>query len=237
MIVEGVPTITTILDKAVTGGMAPEALEKIVALYERVADRQASQEFSAAMAEFQAACPPIAKTSTAKIVTNSGANYSYKYAELDEIARTVRPLLHKHGLSYSWDSVEDKGLVVCTCIIRHENGHSVSAKFACPTDSAAKMSGAQKNAAALTYARRQSLIQALGLTTCDPDNDGAAAASPRITEHQAANLTAALDELNLTPERRAKFLEVMEVGSISKIPAAKFAEAMRMVEKARKAGK
>ena len=42
------PTALSILDKAVNSGMTPESLEKLVALAERMADRQAAQEFNAA---------------------------------------------------------------------------------------------------------------------------------------------------------------------------------------------
>jgi hypothetical protein len=232
--VDAPTSIAGILDKAVSSGMSPEQLEKIVALYERVSDRQAAQEFAGAMARFQAKCKAIPKTSSAKISTKSGIQYSYKYAELDTIAAHVRPLLSDEGLSYTWDSVENKGSIDCVCTIRHLNGHSVSARFSCPTDSAASMSGAQKNAAALTYARRQSLIQALGLTTCDPDTD--AGATDTITEHQAANLSAMLDEVSPGPEGLAKFLKLMGVEKLSAIPASSFKVAITALEGKRRKG-
>lgn len=228
--------ISAILDRAVQQGMAPEALEKLVALFNQQQDRAAAREFSGAMAAFQTECPPIPKTSTASIVTKSGAKYAYTYAELDEIARTIGPYLHKHGLSYSWDSSEDKGSIVCTCIVRHANGHRETAKFACPTDSAASMSGAQRQAAALTYARRQSLVQALGLTTADTDTDAARhepAADPTpITADQAANLKVLIDEVK--PDM-PKMLAYFGVESIEQIPAARFKEAVAGLEKRRKA--
>ena len=164
--------ITAMLTLAIEKGVDVAALEKLVALHERVSDRAAAVEFAEAMSAFQNECPPISKTSEAKITSGSGGQYSYRYAELDEIARTVRPLCHKHGLSYSWDSLMEGEKLTCTCIVRHVNGHQITAHFTAPTESKAGMSSQQKHAAALTYARRQSLIQALGLTTCDPDMDG-----------------------------------------------------------------
>lgn len=221
-------SIASILDKAVSGGMSAESLEKIVALYERVADRAAAQEFSSAMARFQATCPPIKKSSKANVVTKGGASYSYNYAELDTIAQHVRPLLSAEGLSYTWDSTEDKGLLSCTCTVRHVNGHSVAAKFSCSIDTAANMSGAQKSGGALTYARRQSLIQALGLTTTDPDND--APPPPTINDHQVANLDALMDEVNAD---RAAFYKWFGVKGIADIPASRFKEAVAAMEKKR----
>ena len=116
---------------------------------------------------------PIKKTSEAEILDREGGlKYRYKYAELDEIARTVVPILHKFGLSYSWDSSLAEGIMTVVCTLRHVNTYETTATFGCPTESKAGMSEQQKSAGALTFARRQSLIQVLGLTTCDPDNDG-----------------------------------------------------------------
>jgi len=230
--------ISAIIDRAVELKMDPAGVKDLVALFNQQEDRKAAREFAAAMAGFQAECPSIAKTSTAEIATNSGAKYSYTYAELDEIARTVQPILAKHGLSYSWDSAEDKGAITCTCIIKHANGHRETAKFSCPTDSAAKMSGAQRSASALTYARRQSLVQALGLTTTDSDRDGAdrpAATGPAITEHQAANLDAMLDELKgKDPQIKARFLKRLKVEKLGDILAVHHAECVEMLETKRK---
>jgi len=85
--------MVTLLSQALNDGVAVEKLEKIVGLYERLGDRAAAQEFSASLARFQEKCPPIPKSSTAKIVTKGGTNFSYRYAEIDQIARIVNPLL------------------------------------------------------------------------------------------------------------------------------------------------
>lgn len=159
-----------ILRIAVERGVDVGSLERLVALHERMSERQAAVEFNQALAAFQAECPSIEKTSSASI----GGQYSYKYAQLDEIARTTRPLLQRHGLSYSWDSDVQNDRLVCVCTVRHIGGHSQSAKFTTPTQSpSTRMSLQQQQGAALTYARRQSLVQALGLTMTDEDNDAA----------------------------------------------------------------
>ena len=186
----GIPAeaVAKMLNAAVEKGTGPEALEKLVDLAERVANREAAHEFADAMAAFQAECPSIKKTEVARVTSKSGGAYSYQYAPLDEIARTVRPILHRLGLSYSWDSSlthEGAGIrVVCT--LQHVNGHKMAASFEAPTESLSHaMSPQQKVTAALTYARRQSLIQVLGLTTTDKDDDAAAEEpGPTITPEQ-----------------------------------------------------
>ena len=72
---QGPDQIAQLLQVAIDKNISVEAMEKLVELHERVSARQAASEFAAAMAEFQAECPSIPKTSTAKIVTQSGAGY------------------------------------------------------------------------------------------------------------------------------------------------------------------
>lgn len=230
-------TIGDILHLAVEKGMDPAGLEKLFALYERDADRKAAQEFAEAKAAFQSQVPPIRKTSEAKVLSQrTGSAHTYRYAELDEIARTVRDPLTKNGLSYSWDShLSDKGNMVCTCTVRHVNGHKETASFECSTDTPASMTAQQKHAAALTYARRQSLIQALGLTTCDPDNDGAdLEPSETVSAEQAANMEVAVEGVG---GDKAKFLKCFKVERFSDIPLSRYGEALKMIEDKRKAAK
>jgi hypothetical protein len=204
-----------------------DALERLAALHERMMDRDSAREFAAAMAAFQEECPPVRKTSTAKVVTKSGGSYSYAYAELDEIARTVRPILHRHGLSYSWDSTlsESGAMLRCVCTVSHANGHKASATFEAPTEAVTQaMSPQQRHAAALTFARRQSLIQVLGLTTCDPDADGASEPEAKITPEQVLVLEALIDKR--PAGSRSRLLDWISAEwnstTLEQIPASKF---------------
>lgn len=204
-----------LLQLAIERGVPVETLERLQALHERVEARAAAQALAAALARFQAACPPIAKTSTAHAMSRkTGTSWSYRYAELDEIARTIAPHLRDAGLSYTWDSQIRDGLLTCICTLRHLGGHQAQASFALPIDNDSGMNAQQKHAAALTYARRQSLIQVLGLTTCEPDTD---AANPTpITEQQAADLAALIEEVGVDRER---FLRWAKVGRLEEILA------------------
>jgi hypothetical protein len=216
-------------EKCIERGTPVEALEKLVALHERVADRLAASEFADAMARFQARCPSIPKQSRAKITTKSGQQYQYTYAELDTIAQTIRPILHELGLSYTWDSHVVERTLECVCTLRHVNGHTVQATFSCSIDTASAMNEQQKVAASLTYARRQSLIQVLGLTTTDPDTDAQPDAT--IGESQQADLRALVLE---TAANEVKFLAFMGVESYAEIRAADYARAVAALEARRR---
>jgi hypothetical protein len=194
-----------LLQLAVEKDISVESLEKLVNLYERMADRQAAQEFADALARFQGECPPIAKTSKAEIRTTKGGSYEYTFAPLEEIARTVNPLLHKHGLSYSWDSTHASNMITATCWLRHRNGHKEPATFSVPVENASAMNNQQKHGAALTYARRGSLVAVLGLTTAEPDTDNNDP-TELISQDQLMLLKEALSEVQISKARLFKVL-------------------------------
>jgi len=218
-----------LLRSAVDRGVPVEVLERLNALYEQIRAREAAMEFAAAIARFQAQCPSIPKSSRAKITTKAGMRYSYTYAELDEIASTIRPLLEECRLSYTWDCTLDAEVVRCVCTLRHAAGHAITATFAAPVDATSSMSGPQRVASALTYARRQSLVQVLGLTTTEPDNDAAATAT--ITGEQVAQLEALIEQSDAD---RVRFLRYMEVEDLDAIRATDFAAAVAALEAKRR---
>lgn len=215
---------------AIDKGVSAEELDKLVALHERIADRMATQEFAEALAQFQEQCPSIQRNSVAKITSKrTGTSFQYRYADLHEIASTANPILSRLGLSYSWDSEATDTNVRAVCTLRHRNGHSITASFSSPIDRDATMnSGPQQNAVALTYARRQSLVQVLGLTMTDPDTDAPAAQPKPITEGQAADLEALIEE---SGANRDKFLKWMGVPDVALIDAADYGRAVDALTK------
>lgn len=162
-----------LLQKAVEGNASIETLERLVALAKDVREVQAREAWHEAMAEFQRRCPAIKKTNTAQIVTAKGY-YSYKYAALDEIMETIRPLLGELGLSVSWSSRVEPQRVVVACRIAHAQGYSEnSGEISMPVPDSQDRGGgnpAQRVGSALTYARRYSLLQVTGLAPEDDDD-------------------------------------------------------------------
>lgn len=224
--------IMALLTRAVDQGASVEALERLVALKERVDDRNARAAFFEALSAVQETMPEVPKRRTAKIATRGGGSYAYSYAALEDITRTIRPVLRKYGLSYSWDVAQGEGALIVTCILRHIDGHEERASFPVPVDSKAAMSDAQKNGAALTYGRRQSLVAVLGLTTADDDVDGAEVGRSvdTITADQAADLDALIDEAGAD---RSKFLRWAGVERLADLPADRYRKAVDMLERKR----
>ena len=221
--------VQSLLRHALDKGVSVETMEKLVSLHERVADRQAAQEFAAALAQFQDTVPPIERKTTANVATSSGVTYSYRYAELDEIVRTIQPVLRQNALSFTWDSRTEGENLSCTCTLRHVNGHKIDASFQCSTKSRAGMSEPQKAAAALTFAKRQALIQVLGLTTCDPDTDAEDVTA--ISEDQAKTIREMMRE---TGANEARFLKIFSVGKVEELTQSNYTAALNLLEAKRR---
>ena len=142
-------------------------LEKLIELNLKMEDRQNEKAFNKALSLFQGECPPIIKTKS----VSYGKTF-YTYSPLDEIVEAVKPLLRKHGLSFSFDCEHGKDISVLKTTIHHEDGHSKTYSYSYPTvDTSGQKNVAQSYKSALSYAKRAALENALGVVTTGEDDD------------------------------------------------------------------
>jgi hypothetical protein len=234
------PTPMTILSAAVQSGHSPEVLEKLVNLSIQMDKRAAESAFFAALSEFKRTCPPVVRrsiNSQFEKVTRDGRTVKRAYASLEDIAATIREPLAACGLSYSWSSTSiEGGKLTMACVVSHIGGHSKEHAVTLPTESRGGANSQQQAGSAMTYAQRYSLINALGLTSCDEDTDGNddPADVEYITDGQAIELQDLIDH---TKTERAKFLAWAGAKTIAEIPASKFAAARAMLVKKLGGGK
>lgn len=197
--------VMTLIDKAVTNNLSPDAMAKLYDLHRQVEADRSRRAFFAAKAKFKQLCPPIAKDRDG-LKTKSGAVVS-RYATLEHIDSVITPHLVECGLTYDFNTRVDQSGVTVTCIVSHVDGHSSSSDFTAVADGTDLMNKTQKMASAMTYAKRYSLCNALGIVIREEDDDGQAASPPdaptasdgpttqarnaRITQEQ---LTALIDE-------------------------------------------
>lgn len=90
---------------------------------------------------------------------------------MEDIVEQVKPLLQKHGFSYSLTAETKDSSVLAICTITHRLGHSEKSEFRVPVDPQAFMNEQQKFASAYTYAKRYAFCNAFGILTADEDMD------------------------------------------------------------------
>lgn len=224
------PSVLTpmeLLDRAFANNAAPETLERLMALHERWEKSQARKAFDEAMAAAKSEIPTIIKNREVDFTSSKGRT-NYRHEDLAEIARTVDPILSKHGLSYRYRATSNiNEPVTVTCILAHRDGHSEETTLSAGRDDSGNKNSIQGVGSTITYLQRYTLKAALGLAASN-DDDGKATETPEyISREQLSRLVALADEVGADKERFCKYLRV---GSLAEIPAKQFEHAVKLLE-------
>lgn len=187
-----VTTPMTMIDRALTSGASPEILERLFALQERWEANEGRKAFDRAISLAKAEIPPILKNREVDFTSAKGRTH-YKHEDLAEIARTVDPILGRHGLSYRYRTEQAENAITVTCILSHRDGYSEENPLSCPPDVSGNKNHIQAIASAVTYLQRYTLKAALGLAAAHDDDGQAAGAGPAITAEQYQALRAKIE--------------------------------------------
>lgn len=217
-----------LLDKALSSGMEPDKLGKLMDLAERWEDRQAEKAFKAALADFQAECPPVQKKRGVSLDRTDRSKIAYTYASYDDVNEVARPIMTKHGFSASFDTkMTDKvGFLTVLCTVSHSAGHSVTSNWDVPIPSMS-VNDTQKFGAAVSYAKRYALCGALNIIVTDEDPD---AAGLDVLSEGDASTIARMIELCGSSINMNKFLTFAEADEISHIPTRNLRKLTKLLE-------
>ena len=189
----GVALVTpgAMIKDAMAGGASVEVIETLAKLYREEREDQRRQAYNKAIAQFQANCPDILKTTQA---------HNSRYAKLPEIIRVIREPLQQAGLTYRYEiNSKDVKNISVTCFVTHSAGHSESATMAGPADTSGSKNAIQAIASTVAYMERYTLCGVLGIVTVDADTDGKPPKKSSvkiITTKQAADLEALAKKSN-----------------------------------------
>lgn len=209
-----------LIAKGIEHGISVEGLERLLAMRERLKAEQARSAFIHAVAQFQGACPIIAKGTG---VRDKAGKERYRYASLESIVKQVGPLLRASDLTYRIDTRIEEGqgtALVAICIITHRDGHSESSEFRVPIDRDAYMSEPQKFGAASTYAKRYAFMNALGILTGDQDTDAAKDPPPpppppaRLSTRQLTEIRGLMREADADESKFCAYLKIRGLGDL-----------------------
>lgn len=176
---------TELMQSVIKAGVTPEnvaVLEKLIAMHERMEERQAEKDFNAAFVRLQGELPVIVAST---VIPNRG-----KYERFEDVMKAVGPLLVKHGFTVSFSMDFKENRVLETCHLKHIGGHSQANSFAVRSGKAD--TDTQADCKAATTAKRNALLNCLNIVIRqdmlqDEDSDARNEGSP-ITKEQAAFL-------------------------------------------------
>lgn len=216
---------------AIQKGMAPDSLEKLLTLQERMDKTRSIKAFNESLVRFKESCPAIKKNRTAEIKTDGGG-YSFTYAEIDQIAMTADPILRECGFSYMWNQSATQNSVTETCILMHDAGHQRESSFTVPTENKSGASPQQKFGGASTFAQRRAFAAVLGLVTTDKDFDRSVVDPTPVTTDQATEIRDLVKEV-CRGDQEKRFLAYMKVGKVEEIRAADYKKAKASLARVR----
>lgn len=222
-------TPSTVLMQAYEKGASIENLTQLLELQERFEKREAEKAFNLSLAAFKANPPKILKDRHVSFDTQKGRT-EYDHASLANVVYTISEGLSKYGLSASWETVQDSGLVSVTCILGHELGHEKRTTLSASPDQSGGKNNIQAIGSTVSYLQRYTLLSITGLATHDQDNDAVSPPPKPISDEQAANIRALIDEVKGDVPALLKYLKVE---SIEDIPAAAYKSVVDTIERKR----
>jgi hypothetical protein len=160
-----------------------EKMERLLAMHERMQAKTAEQAFNTAMAQMQCDIPTVFEAAVNLHTGNA-------YATLDDITRTLKPIMQKHGfaITFKVENVE-KGISV-TGILMHGGGHREQTTMQLPLDIGKGRNDVQAVGSSTTYGKRYVMCALLNVTTGETRDDDGQSSDGSETEDMRAQVVA-----------------------------------------------
>lgn len=165
------PLVAMLERLAVSPDVDVAKLERLIAMQERILDRNAKAAFDAAFARMQAEIPVVIERGKADRGERGG---SYRYATLEDVVEAVRPVLQRHGFALSHRTEYPDSRVRVVGILSHTEGHSRESEFIGLADKSGGKNDLQALGSSNAYGRRYTTFDLLGIATRSADDDGQA---------------------------------------------------------------
>ena len=191
--------------------------ERLTALYERMAARQAEQDYNAAMNAAQQEMEPVRQDA-------SNPQTRSKYASFTALDNKIRPVYTRHGFALSFDTGDGpEGWVNVICKVSHKGGHSERPHLPMPADGKGAKGGdvmtkTHATMSAISYAKRGLLKMIFNIAEGESDDDGnrAGNAIGPITDEQVETIFGLIKTLKADTARFCEFMGVPSVPDILK---------------------
>lgn len=208
-----------------------DKMERLLAMQERVLERQAKADFTAAKLAMQPELPVI--TMKGRIVIHDKNDKSKVLQEtpfprFEDIHEAVMPILQRHGFDLKFkNTTSETGKPVVTTILQHIGGHSDETEFELPMDTSGSKNNVQAVGSSTSYGKRYGTVAILNLRVHGEDDDAVEAGKPAaINDNQLKEILALLDEAEAD---KAKFCQLYGINSVPELPVARFAEAVEKI--------
>lgn len=146
-----------------------DKMERLIAMQERVQDRQAEVSYHAALADMQPELPIITEHGGIK---NKEGKVQSTYALWEDINEEIRPILAKYGFSLSFKGRREADQQITIGILAHRDGHKETTEVPLPLDNSGSKNAVQAVGSSKSYGKRYAAFDLLNITTRGEDDDG-----------------------------------------------------------------
>lgn len=215
----------------------PVKMQALLDMQERLEEREAKKAFTEAFNSLQAELPVITKDGRIDHGDGTTAKGNKKlktsFATYPNINRVCGPLMKKYGFTFSTSmETEASGAMVAVSTLEHVGGAARSTRFRLTADATGGKNNQQGWGSSQQYGMRYNMIALLNIVSEakeDADNDGFPQKEDGpITKQQLAELEKLAKDGGAD---KAKFCEVMNVESMAAIPASRFEEAKKQLQR------
>lgn len=198
-----------------------DKMERLIAMQERVQNRDAELAFTRAMNAAQAEMRPISANA-------SNPQTRSKYATFDKLDGALRPIYTAHGFSMSYDEGESPKAdhIRVLCYVGHIEGHTRTYHRDMPADGKGAKGGdvmtkTHAAGAAGSYGARYLLKGIWNVAVGEDDNDGnnSRAPSPTVSQAQYEELTDLMAKAGVSEDT---ICTARKVEAVALLPASDF---------------
>lgn len=208
-----------------------DKLERLLAMSERVGEREAKAAYFAAMSEMQDELPSIVERGEIKI----GSGAAQKYALWEDINKAIKPVLKKHGFALSFRTGMSDTKITVTGVLSHAQGHSEETTIHLPSDTSGSKNAVQAVGSSTSYGKRYTASALLNLTSGGEDDDGRfAGGDDPVSADQLQGLQDMIERSGADVELFCKHMKVSSLSAILARDFGRACEALNLKMRAKK---
>lgn len=197
-----------------------ERVERMYAMYERAAARNARAAYDAALAEMQPKLPIVKKL-------GKGHN-KVAYALWEDIAEAIAKVTAAHGFSLTFRVKKSENNVAVTAILAHKDGHREETTLDLPVDTSGNKNPVQAIGSSTSYGKRYTAGLLMNIITAGEDDDANSHGKSTISLEKVETLKETLGKVAANVDG---FLKYMGVATLEEIKETDFDRALAALRK------
>ena len=139
-----------------------DKMERLMAMREKVLDREIKSAFNAALSDMQDAIPAIAE--------RGSGHGSITYAKWEDVNKVIKPILKQYGFALRFE-VDTKEGVSVTATLSHSCGFEVNTTMTSKADTSGSKNAIQAIGSSVSYLKRYTASALLNITSHGQDDD------------------------------------------------------------------